>query len=125
MSEALMSTSNWKAMTRRRVRQAWDGVAKRIQRFVHLPSTPDEALLKWMREPGNPRSASTIHQTQLRPLEKFVKEIENSLRVLDFSFADGTKGQSETIIFGAAGSFVIGHKEIAHAVRYELTGEGR
>jgi hypothetical protein len=43
---------------------------------------------------------------------------------LDFLLADGTTRQSANIIIGAA-SIVIGHRDVAHTVRYQLTEENR
>ncbi|NLB56352.1 MAG: DUF4935 domain-containing protein, partial [Lentisphaerae bacterium] len=43
---------------------------------------------------------------------------------LDFLLADGTTSQSANIIIGAA-SIVIGHRDVIHSVRYQLTEENR
>ncbi len=43
---------------------------------------------------------------------------------LDFFLADGTSRQSRNIIIGAAG-IVIGHRDVVHSVRYQLTEENR
>jgi len=47
-----------------------------------------------------------------------------SKQELDFFLADGTKGQSQNIILGV-GSIVLGHKDVVHRVRYDLTEEDR
>ena len=43
---------------------------------------------------------------------------------LDFLLADGTSTQSVNIILGVA-SIVIGHRDVVHSVRYQLTEENR
>lgn len=52
----------------------------------------------------------------------------NDMRItgqeLDFLLTDGTEKQSVNVILGAA-SIVIGHRDVVHSVRYQLTEEDR